>query len=315
MSPLPSGPGHRGAAGDDLEQIRIKDDPGPGLSGQTGQGDTHHIDIPPAVVGLISGGIRDREHLEVAQAMRASCQVVIALGTCATHGGIPSMINGLNNEELLERYYRGCETTDPHADPGDPALPPLLDRTYALDEKIKVDLYLPGCPPHPDQIGEAIIALLEGRAPNLPTKSVCDTCPTVREGKGKVKKVRRFIQNAHFEPGRPLSEMHCLLEQGYLCMGPVTRAGCAGAQGEAPRCLVARVPCRGCFGPVQHDGNQLLDMLNALASNGIDCNSVTDFASCCGFPEGTAWCGLKRKRRVVNRSTWQGGRPRPPFSG
>ena len=251
--------------------------------GQTGEGDVHHLEIPPAVVGLISGGIRNQEHLEVAEAMRRSCQVVIALGTCATHGGIPSLINSFDNEDLFERYYRGSETTDPHATPNDPVLPGLLDRTYALDEKIKVDLYLPGCPPHPDQIGEAIVALLEGRAPQLPTKSVCDTCPTIREGKGKVKKVRRFIQNAHFEPGTPLSEMHCLLEQGYLCMGPVTRAGCAGAQGVAPRCLVARVPCRGCFGPVQHDGNQLLDMLNALASNGIDCASVTDGASLLRF--------------------------------
>jgi len=251
--------------------------------GQTGEGDTHHLDIPEAVVGLISGGIRNREHLEVAEAMRKSCQIVIALGTCATHGGIPSLINGFKNEDLFERYYRGSETTDPHVNPDDPALPPLLDRTYALDEKIKVDLYLPGCPPHPDQIGEAIVALLEGRAPKLPTKSVCDTCPTIREGKGKVKKVRRFTENAHFEPGRPLSEMHCLLEQGYVCMGPVTRAGCAGNNGGAPRCLIARVPCRGCFGPVQHDGNQLLDMLNALASNGIDCASVTDSASLLRF--------------------------------
>ncbi len=251
--------------------------------GQTGEGDLHHLEIPPAVVGLVSGGIRNREHLEVAEAMRRSCQVIIALGTCATHGGIPSLINGFTNEALFERYYRGCETTDPAADPADPALPPLLDRTYALDEKIKVDLYLPGCPPHPDQIGEAILALLEGRAPVLPTKSVCDTCPTIREGKGRLKKLRRFTENAHFEPGRPLSEMHCLLEQGYLCLGPVTRAGCAGANGQAPRCLAARVPCRGCFGPVQHEGNQLLDMLNALASNGIDCDSVTDLASLLRF--------------------------------
>ena len=140
------------------------------MNHDVGQGDTHHIVIRPAVVGLISGGIRNREHLEVAEAMRASCQVVIALGTCATHGGIPSMMNGFNNEELLERYYRGCETTDLHADPGDPALPPLLDRTYALDEKSRWTCSLPGCPPHPDQIGEAIIALLEGRAPNLPTE-------------------------------------------------------------------------------------------------------------------------------------------------
>ncbi len=82
--------------------------------------------------------------------------------------------------------------------------------------------------------------------------------------------MRRFTENAHYEPGRPLGEMHCLLEQGLLCMGPVTRAGCAGNDGEAPRCLMARVPCRGCFGPVQQEGNQLLDMYNALASNGID---------------------------------------------
>jgi F420-non-reducing hydrogenase small subunit len=250
--------------------------------GQTGEGDIHHLEIPEAVVGLVTGGIRNQEHLEVAEAMRQSCQVIIALGTCATHGGIPSLINQFDNEELCERYYRGSETTDAGATPTED-LPPLLDRCYALDEKIKVDIHLPGCPPHPDQIAEALTALLEGRAPVLPTKSVCDTCPTIREGKGRVQKLRRFLENAHYEPGAPLSEMHCLLEQGYLCLGPVTRAGCAGANGDAPRCIAARVPCRGCFGPVLQEGNQLLDMLNALASNRIDFNSITDRASILRF--------------------------------
>ncbi len=253
--------------------------------GQTGAGDVHHLEIPEAVVGLVSGGIRNQEHLEVAQAMRQSCQVLIALGTCATHGGIPSLINQFGNEALLDRYYH-TETTDAGAAaPGD-SLPPLLDHCYALDEKVKVDLYLPGCPPHPDQIAEAITALLEGRAPKLPAKSVCDTCPTIRHGKGKVPVLRRFTQNADFQPGQPLNEMRCLLEQGYLCMGPVTRAGCAGNCGEGPRCLIARVPCRGCFGPVQRDGNQLLDMFNALASNDIDFTSVIDPSSMLRFSGG-----------------------------
>ena len=97
-------------------------------------GDIHHLDIPPAVVGLVSGGIRNQEHLEVAEAMRKSCQMIVALGTCATHGGLPSLINGFHDEDLFERYYRGSETTNPHANPTDPALPPLLDRTYALVE-------------------------------------------------------------------------------------------------------------------------------------------------------------------------------------
>ena len=232
-------------------------------------------------MGLVSGGIRNQEHLEVAEAMRKSCQVIVALGTCATHGGIPSLINQFGNQELLDQYYH-TETTD-GADAPTEDLPPLLDRTYALDEKIKVDIYLPGCPPHPDQIAEVIFALLEGRPPQLPTKSVCDTCPTIRDGKGKLTKMRRFTENAHYEPGRPLGEMHCLLEQGLLCMGPVTRAGCAGNDGEGPRCLLARVPCRGCFGPVKQEGNQLLDMYNALASNGIDFTDIADPSSMLRF--------------------------------
>jgi F420-non-reducing hydrogenase small subunit len=250
--------------------------------GQTGEGDIHHLEIPAAVVGLVSGGIRNQEHLEVAEAMRRSCQVLIALGTCATHGGIPSLINQFGNDDLLDRCYH-TETTDPGADAPRDTVPALLDRCYALDEKVKVDIHLPGCPPHPDQIAEVLTALLEGRAPELPFKSVCDTCPTIRDGKGKLTKMRRFTGNAFYEPGRPLGEMHCLLEQGLLCMGPVTRAGCAGNAGEGPRCLLARVPCRGCFGPVMQEGNQLLDMYNALASNGIDFTGIADPSSMLRF--------------------------------
>ena len=69
--------------------------------GQTGEGDIHHLDIPKATVGIITGGIRNQEHLEVAEAMRKSCDVIIALGTCATHGGIPALINQWSNEELF----------------------------------------------------------------------------------------------------------------------------------------------------------------------------------------------------------------------
>jgi F420-non-reducing hydrogenase small subunit len=96
----------------------------------------------------------------------------------------------------------------------------------------------------------------------------------VRKGKGDLKQVRRFLQAPHYHaPDEPLSQMRCLLEQGLLCMGPVTRAGCGG-DAVTPRCISARVPCRGCSGPVRQEGNQLLDMLNALASNGIDIKSI-----------------------------------------
>ncbi len=250
--------------------------------GPLGDGDPEGIDIPEAEVGIVSGGVRNAEHLQVLEAMRRRCKVLVALGTCATHGGIPALINGVGNQALFERYYRTSETTDA-ADTPNETVPPMLERVYALDEKAAVDLYLPGCPPHPDQIAEALTALVEGREPLLPAKSVCDTCPTVREGKGAVKNVRRFLRNAQYDPQKPVAEMRCLLEQGLVCMGPVTRGGCAGSAGAAPRCVSARVPCRGCYGPVAPGGNQMLDMLNALASNGIEFSALPDKPSLLRF--------------------------------
>ncbi len=124
---------------------------------------------------------------------------------------------------------------------------------------------------------------MEGRTPELPGKSVCDTCPTRREGKGELKQRQRFLKApAYGAPDEPLDRMRCLLEQGLLCMGPVTRAGCGG-DSVKPRCISARVPCRGCHGPVRPDGNQRLDMLNALASNGIDFRSLPESVSLLRF--------------------------------
>ncbi len=249
--------------------------------GQTGK--EKHLSIPKADVGIISGGIRNQEHLEVALAMREQCEVIIALGTCATHGGIPALGNSWTSDEILDRYYH-TQSTDPvQAYPGN-GIPALLDRTYALDEKIAVDMYMPGCAPHPDQVYTALMAVVQDKVPGPPSVfSVCDTCPTHREGKGDLRRLRRFLQNVHYAaPDQPLDEMRCLLEQGVLCMGPVTRAGCGG-DGGTPRCISARVPCRGCYGPVKHTGNQMLDMLGAMASNQIDIHSLPEYTSLLRF--------------------------------
>lgn len=248
--------------------------------GQTGGGS--HVEFPEADLGIISGGVKNEEHLEVAREMRKKCGAIIALGTCATHGGIPALANCWKNEDVLGRYY-STETTDASdALPSD-GVPPLLDSVYALDQKIDVDIYLPGCPPHSDQVFSVLAAFLEGQTPELAGKSVCDTCPTVREGKGKVKQLRRFLEAPQYGGAdEPMDKMRCLLEQGFLCMGPVTRAGCGG-ENVLPRCISARVPCRGCYGPVQQQGNQRLDMLNALASNGIDIGSLPETVSMLRF--------------------------------
>ncbi len=256
--------------------------------GRKGEGD--RLDIPEAEVGIVSGGVANEEHLEVLEAMRRQCRILVALGTCASHGGIPALMNSWGMEEGIKDYY-ATPTTDPCQVPGE-IVPAPLDRVYAVDEKVKVDLVLPGCPPNPRLIAEVVTALVEGRDPVLPDKSVCDTCPTRREGKGGVPRVRRFLDNAEYDPHRPVSEMRCLLEQGFMCMGPVTAAGCE--REGAPACIGARVPCRGCFGPVRREGNQMLDMMNALASNGVDFKSVVDRRSILRF---SGAHGLLRKMR------------------
>jgi hypothetical protein len=111
-------------------------------------------------------------------------------------------------------------------------------------------------------------ALLEGKPFPLPSKSVCDECPTIREKKA-TGTVKRRLEAAEFTPGRPLTEMRCLMEQGILCHGPATRSGCGGSVGT-PRCIRAYMPCEGCFGPLSDTANPMVDMMGALPSVRLD---------------------------------------------
>ncbi len=240
-------------------------------------GEATALSLPEADIGLVSGGVAHNEHLTVLREMRRRCRTLIALGTCATHGGIPAMRNQWPLAESLQTVI-AVGTTEPS--PVAEATSALLDRVYSLDEQVQVDVSLPGCPPQPQLIVAVIEALMNQEALQLPQKSVCDTCPTVRKGKAKTT-VRRFLDNADYDPDQPVSAMRCLLEQGLLCMGPVTAGGCGGK--ETPLCLRARVPCRGCYGPVRAGGNPLLDMMNALVSNGIDHRSIVDRKSLLRF--------------------------------
>lgn len=235
------------------------------------------LSLPEAEIGLVSGGVAHNEHLAVLREMRRQCRTLIALGTCATHGGIPAMRNQWPLADSLQTVM-AAGFIDPS--PAKAESSAFLDRVYSIDEQVRVDVSLPGCPPQPQLIATVIEALLNKETMQLPQKSVCETCPTIREGKAKTT-VRRFLANADYAPDQPVSAMRCLLEQGLLCMGPVTAGGCGGK--ETPLCLRARVPCRGCYGPVRSSGNPLLDMMNALVSNGIDHRSIVDRKSLLRF--------------------------------
>ena len=246
--------------------------------GQTGE--ETKLSIPKSVVGIVSGGVKNTEHLEVLEAMRESCDILVALGTCATDGGIPSLLNMSGNEDLKKFYYHDSPTTDDigvEPDPDKHHIPHMLDDCSALDEHVKVDIKLPGCPPHPEWIAGAILALLDGKTEfAMPERSVCDVCPTMRERKKAKGDLKRMLETPEFDPEKPVSEMRCLLEQGFMCLGPVTKAGCGGMQARTPRCLATRMPCRGCFGPIRESALPLIDYVGALASVGYDPAKMPD---------------------------------------
>ena len=99
-----------------------------------------------------------------------------------------------------------------------------------------------------------------------------------RREKKAVSTLKRRFESPEFTPGQPLSEMRCLMEQGYMCLGPATRSGCGGTDG-IPRCIRAYMPCEGCFGPLSEKANPMVDMMGALASIGLDPKTIPDRAA------------------------------------
>jgi F420-non-reducing hydrogenase small subunit len=243
------------------------------LYGQTGEKDK--MEVPEAEVGIITGGVRNEENKELAKEMRAKCKTLIALGSCACFGGIPALANQFKIDEIYEKVYRGSKSTEPSPTPN-AHIPPLTDRVLAVDEVVNVDVYIPGCPTSPDLVVDAITSLLEGKPFSLPERSVCDDCPTKREKKADIS-LRRPLEMI-IPPGQKLEETRCIMELGYLCLGPVTRSGCGGHE-KIPRCISGHMPCRGCFGPIRKDANPLVEMVGALSSIGLDPQVVPDRAA------------------------------------
>jgi F420-non-reducing hydrogenase small subunit len=246
--------------------------------GQTGEGT--EMEIPEADVGIISGGVRTEKEKHVTEAMRKSCKTLIAIGSCACFGGIPAMANMFKIEDLCDTVYRGLETTEPGDTPSE-NLPPLLESLKAVDEIVDVDVYIPGCPTAPGLVVEALTCLLEGKPFELPERSVCDDCPVKREKKASGGSIKRPLESVPFKQGEAWENTRCFMEEGYLCLGPVTRAGCStgtDAHGDvkAPRCIKGYMPCRGCFGPIRKGANPLVDMMGALTSIGLNAREVTD---------------------------------------
>lgn len=119
-------------------------------------------------VGILTGAVSNTHQLEVAEEMRERAKILISLGDCAVFGGICTMRNFFDTEEVLRTGYVDTPSTDESgAVPHSPELAKLFDRVRALHEVVKVDVSIPGCPPPADAIWFALTELLAGRIPEL----------------------------------------------------------------------------------------------------------------------------------------------------
>ncbi|MCG6940420.1 MAG: NADP oxidoreductase [Thiohalocapsa sp.] len=124
--------------------------------------------LGPCDIGLIEGGAANAENVEVLREFRRNCRVLVAVGACAITGGIPAMRNNVPLAECLhEAFVRGQGLVD-RGIPDDPELPLLLSQVHPIHEVVRVDHFLPGCPPSADAIWSLLTAVLEGRAVVLP---------------------------------------------------------------------------------------------------------------------------------------------------
>lgn len=125
--------------------------------------------FPKVTLGLVEGAIVNEENLQVLKALRESSEILVALGDCACFGGIPAMRNFWDKNEILKRAYLETESTVnptgkiPHIE-----VPELFRAVKPIDAYVKVDGYIPGCPPRVDAIGYALEEILKGNMPHLP---------------------------------------------------------------------------------------------------------------------------------------------------
>jgi NAD-reducing hydrogenase small subunit len=119
-------------------------------------------------VTLVEGAVSSQDDLDLIHTIRRRSKIVVALGDCAVSGNVPAMRNPHPARKLLERIY--VEGSDVNRCVPADGVPALLRQAVPVQEVVKVDLHVPGCPPPPRAIGYCLMELIEGRIPDLGTK-------------------------------------------------------------------------------------------------------------------------------------------------
>lgn len=176
--------------------------------------------MPEVDVLLVSGSVQSDEDLYNLKKSVRKAKEVIAVGICAISGGLAHLGD---RDEVRAMFLAQHERRH---------VPRMLPKSHPVDAIVKVDRFLPGCPPTP-----ALFMAVLGENESLkPSSSVCVECGRVKD---------RTIRPVHltgFQSGEVDPEK-CLVNQGFLCIGTSTRGGCNAL------CTKPGHPCIGCRGP------------------------------------------------------------------
>jgi len=118
-------------------------------------------------IGLIEGGLCNAENVQVLRDFRRHCKILVAVGACAINGGLPAQRNPIPLRAILDEVYLTEPGLAHGGIPNDPELPLPLNKVHPIHEVVKVDYFLPGCPPSGDAIWKFLTDLLAGREPAL----------------------------------------------------------------------------------------------------------------------------------------------------
>ncbi len=141
-------------------------------------------------IAFVEGSISTPDEFERIRAIRANSRFLVAIGACATAGGLQALRNlGGQTQEWMSAIY------------ATPAHIRTLETSTAISAHIKVDLELWGCPVNGRQVLAAVRALLFGVLPEREHDKVCLECKRERA-------------------------VCVMVARGVPCMGPVTLTGC-----------------------------------------------------------------------------------------
>ena len=176
----------------------------------------------PYEISLVEGSITTAHDAERIHKIRRMSKILITIGACATSGGIQALKNFKDVKDYIKIVYAKPEYIS------------SLKNSTPIQDHVKVDFELRGCPINKDALVEVCNAYLNRRKPNIPRYSVCIECK--RRG-----------------------NICVMVSQGIPCLGPVTHAGCEAI------CPAYNRGCYSCFGPsedpnVKSLSNQFEDM-------------------------------------------------------